>query len=107
MPKRVGIDKRIITYSAQVLSGEIKREEGSSLLEKTPYDKEKIEEEIAYVLKKLDLSEEEFSKAFKQKNKYFFDFYPSYYPLIKKFSKLGKVVATKIFGFRTWYFRSD
>lgn len=99
LTQKFGIDKRIITYSAQVLSKEITREKGLEILQSSPYEKEKIEEEINYVLKKLDLSKEEFEKAFNGKNYYFYD-YPSNYPLIKRFSKTGKFLSTKIFGFK-------
>jgi N-acetyl sugar amidotransferase len=105
LPVKFGIDKRIITYSAQILSGEINRNEGLAILSKSPFEEEKIDNEIDYVLKKLDLSKTDFEKAIKQENKYFYD-YPSYYPLIKKFSKIGKLISTKIFGFKPGVFEA-
>lgn len=105
LPVKFNIDKRIITYSAQVLSGEITREHALEILKTSPFDKEKIDAEKLYVLKKLDLSISDFEKAFKQPNKYYYD-YPSYYPAIKKFSKLGKIVASKLFGFKPGIFEA-
>ena len=105
LPVKFGIDKRIITYSAQILSGEITREEGLAMIQQPPFDDNRIAGEIEYVLKKLELSVEDFEKAFKQENKYFYD-YPSYFPLIKKFSNIGKAISTKIFGFKPGIFEA-
>lgn len=105
LPVKFGIDKRIITYSAQVLSGEISREEAKKMLQQPAYDNATIETDKEYILKKLDLSREDFEKAFSQKNKYFYD-YPSWYPMIKKFSKAGKVLAGKLFGFKPGIFEA-
>lgn len=105
LPKKFNIDKRIITYSAQVLSNEIVRDDGLALLENLPYDKQNIQTEIEYVIKKLDLSATDFERAFKQPNNYFYD-YPSYYPTIKKFSKIGKSISKLIFGFKPGIFEA-
>lgn len=105
LPVKFGIDKRIITYSAQILSGEITREEALQLISKPGYEKEKIEEDISYVIKKLDLSIDEFNKAFYDSNKLFFN-YPSYYPFIVRFAKMGKIITNKIFGFKPGIFET-
>lgn len=105
LPEKFGIDKRIITLSAQVLSNEISREEALNQISKSPYIKENIENDINYVLKKLKLSRQEFDNVFKSANKFYFD-YPSYYPLFKRFSKIGKTISTKIFGFKPGIFEA-
>jgi N-acetyl sugar amidotransferase len=105
LPVKFGIDKRIITYSAQILSGEISREDAFKLLCKPAYDSENLEEDIAYVLKKLDLSRADFDKAFNSDNKYYYD-YPSYFPLILRFARLGKYISNKIFGFKPGIFEA-
>lgn len=105
LPAKFGIDKRIITFSAQVLSGEISRDVAISILEAPPFDKDKIENDIAYVLKKLDYNRKEFDKIFASDNKFFYD-YPSYYPLVKRFAKFGKSLSTKIFSFKPGIFEA-
>jgi N-acetyl sugar amidotransferase len=105
LPVKFGIDKRIITYSAQILSGEMTREEALKLLNKSPYDAEKIEENISYVLKKLNLSRKDFDHAFNGSQKFFYD-YPSYFPLILRFIKLGRFVSNRIFGFKPGFFEA-
>ena len=95
LPKKFNIDKRIITLSAQVLSGEISRDEALVSIDSPPYPIDKIEVDTRYVLKKLDLSEEEFSIIWQKENKYFKD-YPSYFPLFEKYSKLIIPITTKL-----------
>lgn len=105
LPKKFNIDKRIITYSAQILSGEITRDQALELIAKNPYDKNSIKNDIEYITKKLDMTDSEFDVAFNSKNNYFYD-YPSNYPLIKRFSKLGKRVSKLIFGFKPGIFEA-
>jgi N-acetyl sugar amidotransferase len=91
LPKKFGIDKRIITLSAQVLSGEIPRDEALEELRQPPYTEEMMEKDKAYVLKKLGISQSEFDSLLKTPNKYFWD-YPSNYPLISKYRNVLKPV---------------
>jgi N-acetyl sugar amidotransferase len=105
LPIKFGIDKRIITFSAQVLSGEISREFALEKINEPSFDQQTIENDISYVLKKLDLSKDEFNKAFNGSNKYYFD-YPSYYPMIKRFAKIGKSLSSVIFGFKPGIFEA-
>tara|TARA_Y100001935_G_scaffold215631_1_gene187131 strand:+ start:678 stop:1829 length:1152 start_codon:yes stop_codon:yes gene_type:complete len=88
------IDKRIITFSAQVLSGEMSRDEALQILKECPYDPKQMELDRNVVLKKLDISPTEFDKIWRSPNKTFHD-YPSHYnffiknkKLIKKYSHL-------------------
>lgn len=86
MPQKFGIDKRLITLSAQVLSGEITREFALNELEKPPYDPEQMERDKLYVIKKLGFSSTEFDQVWNSENKFFWD-YPSYMPFLEKYSK--------------------
>ncbi|MEZ5173511.1 MAG: hypothetical protein R2850_08385 [Bacteroidia bacterium] len=95
MYEKFNIDKRIITYSAQVLSGKISREDAKNIIKEKPYKQELIEEETSYVLKKLGLKKTEFNAAWQMPIKSFKD-YPSYYHSIMKYSGLLKVVSKYI-----------
>jgi N-acetyl sugar amidotransferase len=86
--EKFGIDKRIITYSAQVLSGSLERNRALEIVSKKPLLNDTIVQDTNYLLKKLDLSEDEFQKIWESKNMCFTD-YPSYFNVIKKYSKLG------------------
>jgi asparagine synthase (glutamine-hydrolysing) len=96
LPKKFNIDKRKITYSALVLSGEMNRDEAIALLSQSPYDAEKIESTIEYVLKKLDLSTDEFEKIMLAENKIYSD-YPSYDFLFQKFIRFSKPFLKLLF----------
>lgn len=105
LPEKFGIDKRIITLSAQVLSNEISREEALNQIKQPSFDKETIDNDISYVIKKLKLSRKDFDISFKAENKYYYE-YPSYYPLFKKYVGIGKTISTKIFGFKPGIFEA-
>lgn len=89
MPYKFGMDKRIITYSAQVISGEITREKALQLIKKPPYDEKQIELDTDYVIKKLGITKEEFKEYWDRPNKCFLD-YPSSHSLIVKIAKFVK-----------------
>lgn len=84
--EKFGIDKRIITLSAQVLSSEITREEALDEVKELPYKKENIEEMIEFVSKKLDLNHEEYQVIWGNENKTYKD-YPSDAILFEKLTK--------------------
>lgn len=85
--EKYGIDKRKITLSALLLSGEVLREDVLDELSKKPFDENQINKDIDYILKKLDMTKEEFDILFDGEKKYFYD-YPSYYPLFERFKKI-------------------
>jgi len=60
-------------------------------ISKTYISETEIYESIKYVIKKLDFTQEEFDIVFSKKNKNYLD-YPSYYPMMVKFSKLTNFI---------------
>ena len=96
MPKKFGIDKRIITLSAQVLTGQVTRDYALEQMKHSPYDEDQMERDKEFVIKKLDLSKDEFEHIWKQENKYYWD-YPSYMPLFEKYFKLSKTFLRYFF----------
>ena len=96
MPKKFGMDKRIITLSAQVLTGQITREYALEKMKYPPYDEDNMERDKEFVIKKLDLSKDEFEHIWNQENKYYWD-YPSYMPLFQKHFKLSKTFLRYFF----------
>lgn len=95
MFEKFGIDKRLITYSAQILNGAISREEAIKICGRKPYNLESIEQDTAFVLKKLDLTKEEFLSIWEGPNHSFAD-YPSWYFVIRKFARFIMPVAKLI-----------
>lgn len=99
MYEKFGIDKRKITYSAQIMNGELTRDEAISRLETPPYDQAQIADQIDYVCKKLDLSKEEFMKVFYQPNKFYFD-YPNSQRLLFYNLKLIRLISSLALNYR-------
>lgn len=87
LPKKFGIDKRIITLSAQIVSGEITKTEAIETINNLSYDAGKIEDERIFAIKKLGFSEIEFQSIWDSTNKSFLD-YASNYSTIKRFAKI-------------------
>jgi len=97
------IDKRKITFSAQILNGKITRESALKELKEIPYDINQIKFDIDYFLSKLDLDPKEFANIMNKKNKSFYE-YPSYYLFIKRFRKIIDPITATIFNYRPMTF---
>ncbi len=67
MPVKYGFDYRLATFSTQICSNQITREEALERLKSLPYDPETIEKEKLFIRKKLQLSVEEFDLILKQR----------------------------------------
>lgn len=94
--EKFGIDKRKITFSAQIVSGEMSRTEALKLLENKPYDENEKGYFLDYVLKKLDFTSEEFHSILSVKNKSYTD-YPSDYRFIDKLIYFSGPIIKKVF----------
>jgi len=89
MTKKHQIDKRLITFSAQIMSGEITRENALNKIYESPYDINLMERDKDYIIKKLDFTVEEYNKIWQNSNKSFKD-YPSHFSAIEKIAFLIK-----------------
>ena len=94
--EKFGIDKRKITFSAQIISGEMSRTEAMKLLDSKPYDENEKRFFIDYVLKKLDFSMDDFGSLLAEENKSFAD-YPSDYRFIDNLIHISGPVLKKVF----------
>ncbi len=99
LPNKFNIDKRIITYSALTMSGEITREEAIDEINRPPYDPSQMKIDRDFVIKKLGLTKEEFKKIWEAQNNSFTN-YPSYYPLTQKISGIIKLFAKYILPYK-------
>lgn len=101
LPKKFGIDKRKTEFSALIRSGQKDRNEALNEI-KTNYPFS--EQDVEYTIKKLELTQEEFTTIMNSEIKSFHD-YPTYYPLIQvlkipikiacKMNLLPKIVQLK------------
>ena len=89
MPRKFGIDKRIITLSAQVISKEITRDKAIDMLNEPPYDIAQMERDKEFTIKKLGLTNEEFNRLWTGANKSFLD-YPSNHPTLERIARFIK-----------------
>jgi len=78
LPKKFNIDKRKVHFSALVNSGQMTRDESLTKLKEYPHPEEKIKDDMDHVLKKLELSKEEFEEIFARPPKSFLDYSTSY-----------------------------
>jgi hypothetical protein len=99
LPGKFGIDKRLITYSAQIVSGELTRNEALEKISRSQYTPQELRDLKTYILKKLDLAEEEFERIWRSPNKSVFN-YPSYYPLLRKTARYIMPFAKLILPFK-------
>lgn len=89
LPKKFNIDKRIVHFSALIRSGQMTREEALHKIKEDPYPAEKVKEDMQYVIKKLDITKEEFEDILSRPPKTFLD-YSTYYPIIKAMKYVKK-----------------
>jgi len=81
--RKFGFDWRMVELSAKIRTGVLTREEAQEALQNVPFFE--TGEMVDYCLKKQGLSREEYESIISAPNKYFTD-YPSYYPLLRKFT---------------------
>jgi N-acetyl sugar amidotransferase len=77
LPKKFGFDKRKSHFSSLICSSEMTREDALREINTEPYPVDQQNEDKAYVIKKLGLTEEEFGQIMANPPKTFWD-YPSY-----------------------------
>lgn len=98
LPRKFHIDKRRINLSAQVLSGAMTREEALAQVEKPFGTEEELESLKNYVLKKLDISIDEFQSIWQAKNMSSLD-YPSRDKFVYSAIGLAKPLIKRIYSY--------
>jgi N-acetyl sugar amidotransferase len=87
LPTKFGIDKRRREFSALIRSGQMNRSEAIlKLRNEPPMPTEQAERDKRYLIKKFEISEEEFESLMALPHHTFLD-YPNYYSIIKRFRK--------------------
>jgi len=99
LPVKFGFDKRKAHYSSLILSGQMKREEAVILLAQSPYNPNSIENDIAYLCKKLDIQEDEFYDIMAIPPRKYEDLSPI---LPKKLKKLESIIFSAIISL--WHY---
>jgi N-acetyl sugar amidotransferase len=94
LPVKHNIDYRKATFSTQICSGQMTRDEALKELVKLPYDESKIETDIQFFCKKLGISREEFSEIMKKEPKTYKSF-PNQETMIKFVHKMYQKIFPK------------
>lgn len=87
LPRKFGYDKRRAHLSSLIVSGQTTREAALAELEQPAYPPAELAEDLAFVSKKLGISEEELERLIQQPNKSFED-YPNSYGLFQLKNRL-------------------
>ena len=72
--EKFNLDYRRATFSTQICTGEMKREDALKELNEKPYNQEKINIEIDYISKKLGIEKNEFLDIFNSPAKSYKDY---------------------------------
>ncbi len=91
LPVKFGYDKRRAHLSSLIVSGQTTREEALQEMSKELYQTDELREDKEYVLRKLDITEDEFDAILKAPNKSFRD-YPSHHD----FLQIGRKIVGKL-----------
>lgn len=94
LPHKFGFDTRKDVYSTQILAGTMTRDEALKLLETDPYDTEQMQEDKAYIAKKLGIAVEEFDEIIEGENKTPMD-YKNSYGIIQLAVKIAKILGVE------------
>jgi N-acetyl sugar amidotransferase len=99
MPQKFGIDKRKVTFSAQVREGHLLRAQALEILSNPPYEMEKMKLDRDYLIKKFQITENEFDAMWKAPNQSFHDI-PSYYGLFSHLRRPAAWVLSKVLSYK-------
>ena len=91
LPQKFNIDKRKIHLSALINAGQVTRNEAINELVKETYPKDRIIEDIKYVIKKLGITENEFNNLMSLPPKDFNN-YPNHYKHLSKLKYIIKII---------------
>ena len=93
LPEKFGYDKRLAHLSTLICSGQITRDEALEEMKKDTYPADLLAQDTEYVMKKLDMTPEEFDKILKAPAKHYTD-----YPNDEKRLKLIYKIYNKLRG---------
>jgi len=97
LPVKFGYDKRKAHYSSLILAGQISREEAIELLKKPLFDTNTIEDDIQYLIKKFQISREEFEKIMTSPHRSYHDYRSKWPDWVKRLEKsiFGVLISLK------------
>lgn len=94
-PQKYGFQKRQAHLSSMVVSGIMKRSEALKVLKEKPCSDQMIEEDIKYVIGKLNMTREEFDEIINDKNYHNHTDFKNEINKVKRFNKLRRLLGRK------------
>lgn len=91
-PVKFNVDRRIVSLSAQVRSGQLTREEAFNKMQLPQYDSKLLNEDKIYIAKKLGISSGEFENILNSPPKTFKE-YPNSYSFLKNIQFFLKIAS--------------
>lgn len=74
LPTKFSYDKRLAHYASLIVSGQVSKEQAQGELLKPLYDLQELEDDKAFWIKKLGLSEAEYERVMRERPKFYSDF---------------------------------
>ncbi len=74
LPEKFGFDKRRAHFSSLIVTGQLKREDALEMLKQPPYPVEEAMQDMEFIATKLGITEAEFQRLIKGKNKSYCDY---------------------------------
>jgi N-acetyl sugar amidotransferase len=74
LPRKFGYDKRLAHYSSLIVSGQMTRDQAQDEMQKPLYDLRELEEDRAFWIKKLGVSEAEYAMVMNEKPRSYSEF---------------------------------
>lgn len=65
LPVKFGYDKRLAHLSSLIVTGQVSRDQALDILRRPPFDEKEIADDIAFVVRKLELTDQEFQDIMK------------------------------------------
>jgi N-acetyl sugar amidotransferase len=90
IPTKFKVDQRLVSLSALARSGEITRQEAIDIMQEPPYEKDDVEKDVEFVMKRFNLTRDEFENIMASPPKCYLD-YPSYYQIFNKMKPVMKI----------------
>ncbi len=97
LPVKFGYDKRRAHYSSLILAGQMNRNEAFELLKVPPYKADKIEEDIEYLVKKFQITRQEFENIMQTGPRYYKNLSPVFPKIV---SRIEKKIFSNLFRIR-------
>ena len=99
LPTKFGYDKRLPHYSSLILSKQMTRKEAIKLLKEPLYDKNELQNDIDYIIKKLQIDRKTFNQLMNVKKSYYEEFSNWLYlqRIIKNIQKIYQKIFRKKF----------